>query len=108
MAIIEIDNLDKLPSEGKIVVFILIDKKAPCKKFLNYAKQATGILEDGNNPQYALYFLLPWNDVTKNEFRLSSMPTTIIYVDGEEKKRFSGHFWSHFEIASMIVEGFNK
>jgi hypothetical protein len=106
MDIINISEIFQIPTNGKVVVFIMVDSRAPCKKFLSYAQTGINIVE--KNPTGASYYLLPFTNEIKETLRLSGMPTTIVYVDGIEKKRFQGHFWSEFEIANMISEGFNK
>jgi len=108
MSFINITEPSEIPQEGNVAVFILVDSRAPCKKFLNYAAQAVSILEPECNPTNGTYLVLNWNDVVKEEFTLGGMPTCIVFVDGVEKKRFVGHFYSQFEIAGLIAEGFNK
>jgi len=107
--ITEIQKVEQIPQEGLVVVVVLVGNRAPCVKYLNYFRQAMGILEDPKkNPANAKYFTLTWNNEVKTALNLHGMPTTIVYKDGEEKKRFVGHFWSQFEIAQFIGEGFAK
>jgi hypothetical protein len=102
----EINEISQIPSKGKVVVFVVFNT-APCKKFINYAFQAIGILEKPIDPTGGLYFQINNTPAVKESLRISLMPTCIIYVDGEEKKRFTGHYHSQFEIANMIRKGFS-
>ena len=88
MSIINITEIGQIPTEGKVVLFVAFDT-APCRKFLNYSRQAIGILE--KNPTGASYLQISNTAEVKEKFRISAMPTCIVFVDGEEKKRFSGH-----------------
>lgn len=103
---IEIANPNDIPKEGKVAVFVTF-KTTPCQKFLNYSRQAIGILE-GKNPLGGSYFNIQNTPEVKEALKINMMPTCIVYVDGVEKKRFTGHFWSQFEIANYISEGFSK
>jgi len=101
---IDITSPNEIPKEGKAVVFVVFET-APCKKFINASNSAINeVLKDKENH----YFKLLNTPEVKEALGITSMPTAIVYVDGEEKKRFSGHFYSRFEIAAMIGEGFTK
>jgi hypothetical protein len=102
---IRIINPNEIPKEGKVVLFVTFET-APCKKFINTANQSISIIE--KNKVEASYYQITNNNEVKEALRINSMPTCIVYVDGEEKKRFSGHFYSQFEIANMISNGFNS
>lgn len=103
---IEIINVSEIPKEGKVALFVTFNT-APCKKFINTSENAIGMIESKNHIG-ATYFKITNNAEVKEALNITSMPVCIIYVDGEEKKRFTGHFWSNFEIANMIGEGFSK
>jgi hypothetical protein len=108
MALIEIDSISKVPTTGKVVVVIINGFRAPCKKFVNTTNQSIGIIESANPPAGGLYFLLQLNNDLKDSLFISAMPIAIVYVNGVEKKRWSGHWYSEFQIANMIREGFSK
>jgi len=105
--ITDIIELSQLPIEGKIVLFIAWDT-APCKKFLNYARQGIEIIENREDSIKGSYFRILNSTEIKEKYRLTTMPTSIVFINGEEKLRFTGHLWSQFEIADKILEGFNK
>jgi len=104
---IDITEPIQIPAEGKVAVFVIFDT-APCRKFINYANTAIGRILEAKEPTGGSYFKIINTPPVKEALRISLMPTCIVYVDGEEKKRFTGHFWSEFEIANKISEGFNK
>ena len=104
---VDITNPNEIPKEGKVAVFVTFDT-APCKKFINTSNQSIGMLEKEPNPAGGTYFRITNNADVKEALGITRMPVGIVYVNGEEKKRFTGHFWSHFEIAGFIAEGFNK
>ena len=104
---VEITSPNEIPKEGKVAVFVTFNT-SPCKKFLNYSRQSIGMLENEKNPQGGTYLNILNNAEVKEALRITVMPACIVYVNGEEKKRFTGHFWSQFEIAGFIAEGFNK
>lgn len=106
--ITKIKKPDNIPQEGIAVVTILIDVRAPCKKYLNNFRNAIGLLENEKNPLGAQYFWLMWSEEVKNYYNLHGMPTTYVFVDGEIKKTWVGHFWSHFEIAEYVKQGIVK
>lgn len=105
MSILEITNPSDIKKEGASVLFVAFNT-APCRKFMNYARQAIGILE--SQGKEISYFQITNTPEVKKALNVSAMPTTIIYVDGEEKSRFAGHLWGQFEIAGKINGGINK
>jgi len=108
MAYIHLNNISEIPQKGKVAVLVLVEDRAPCKKFMNETNGAIGeLLEVTKAPTGGTYCILPWNDETRNNLTLRAMPTVIIYVDGKETKRFDGHWYSRFQIADLISEGFN-
>ena len=104
---IDITEPVQIPTKGKVVVFVVFDT-APCRKFMNYVNVAIGKVLEAKEPTGNSYFKIINSTSVKEALRISSMPTCIVYVDGEEKTRFSGHFWSEFEIANKINQGFSK
>jgi len=104
----EINNISQLPTTGKVVLAVIIGNRAPCRKFLGELDQAIGIVENPNNPAGGSYFSMQLSKEVNEFFQISQFPCAIIMVDGIEKKRFSGHWTYHFEMANFIQEGFNK
>lgn len=105
MSILEITNPSDIKKKGASVLFVAFNT-APCRKFMNYARQAIGILE--SQGKEISYFQITNTPEVKKALNVSAMPTTIIYVDGEEKSRFAGHLWGQFDIAGKINEWINK
>ena len=108
MALVEIDSISKVTTTGKVVVVIINGFRAPCKKFVNTTNSAIGIIESANPPVGGSYFLLQLTGEIKKALSIRAMPVAIVYVDGFEKKRWDGHWYSEFQIANMIREGFSK
>jgi len=108
MALTEIDSISKVPTTGKVVVVIINGFRAPCKKFVNTTNNAIGIIENANPPMSGLYFLLQLTSEIKEVLSIRAMPFAVVYVDGVEKKRWDGHWYSEFQIADMIREGFSQ
>lgn len=104
---IDITSPDEIPKEDKVAVFVTFNTR-PCRKFLNCSNNAIGILENEKNHHGGTYLNILNTTEVKEALRIFAMPTCIVYVNGEEKKRFTGHFWSRLEIVGFIAEGFNK
>lgn len=103
----EITSLSQLPTIGKVVVAVVNGTRAPCRKFLGELNQAIGIVENPNNPSGGSYYHIQLSTEVNEVFHISQFPCAIIMVNGVEKKRFSGHWTYHFEMAGLIQEGFS-
>lgn len=97
-----LDDISLMPKEGNVVLLFQVATRAPCKKFYN--EMSAGISELLQDVQ-ATYYTVELTTEIKKQFRVSYLPTVIVYRDGKETKRFNGHYWSKFQIAAWIKEG---
>lgn len=101
--IITISDVSQIPATGKVVVIVLVEVRAPCRKFLNNCRSAVTMLESQDNPPLgASYFFLPMSDIVKEALTIRAMPVAIVYKDGVEVKRIEGHWNTQFVLHDEI------
>jgi hypothetical protein len=98
----KITSMDQIPKTGIAVLLCQVEERSPCKKFYNEMNACISELMQDVQAQWLVVELTP---EIREAIRSHYLPTVIVYKNGEETKRFTGHYWGKFQISDYIREG---